>query len=59
MRADIIYTSVRGRQPLAGVQLQDFQTLVEHYADEIAQKWIDYFVLHHRVQAKVLTRRIK
>ena len=56
---EIIYSSVRGRRPLEGTQLLDFQTLVGHYADEIVRKWIDYFVLHRRVQPEVITRRIK
>ena len=56
---DIIYSAIRGRRPLEGVQLQDFQTLVAHHADDIVQKWIDYFVLHCRVQPEVITRRIK
>jgi len=56
---DIIYSPVRGRQPLEGAQLQDFQTLVRHHADDIVQKWIDYFVLHRYVEPEVITRRIK
>ena len=56
---DIIYSPVRGRQPLEGAQLQDFQTLMSHHADEIVRKWIDYFVLHRRVQPEVITRRIR
>jgi hypothetical protein len=56
---DIIYTPVRGRRPLDGTQLQDFQTLVRHHAADIVQKWIDYFVLHRQVRPEVITRRIK
>jgi hypothetical protein len=56
---DIIYSAIRGRRPLDGAQLQDFQTLVGRYADDIVRKWIDYFVLHRRVQAEVITQRIK
>ena len=56
---DIIYSPVRGRRPLDGAQLQDFQTLVSNRADEIVQKWIEYFVLHRRIQPEVITRRIK
>lgn len=56
---DIIYSPVRGRQPLEGAQLLDFQTLVSHYADEIVQKWIDYFVLHRQVKPEVIARRIR
>ncbi|HWE94150.1 MAG TPA: DUF4160 domain-containing protein [Tepidisphaeraceae bacterium] len=56
---DIIYSPIRGRRPLEGVQLQDFQTLVGSHADDIVRKWIDYFVLHLRVQPENITRRIK
>jgi len=56
---DIIYSPIRGRRPLEGTQLQDFQTLVGHQAEEIVRKWIDYFVLHRRIQPEVITRRIK
>jgi hypothetical protein len=56
---EIRYSTVRGRRPLEGVALQDFQILVSHYADEIVQKWIDYFVLHRRVQPEIIMRRIR
>ncbi len=56
---DIIYSSIRGRRPLEGAQLQDFQTLVARHADDIVRKWIDYFVLHRRVESETITRRIK
>jgi len=56
---DIIYKPVRGRRPLEAVQLRDFQTLVSHYAQEIVQKWIDYFILHRRITSEVIARRIK
>jgi hypothetical protein len=56
---EIIYSPVGGRRPLEGAQLKDFQTLVGHYADDIVRKWIDYFVLHRRVEAEVITRKIK
>lgn len=56
---EIVYSSVRGRRPLEATQLQDFKSLVEHYADDIVRKWIDYFVLHIRVRPEVITRRIK
>jgi hypothetical protein len=56
---DIIYVPVRGRRPLEGAQLQDFQALVADRADDIVRKWVDYFVWHRRVQPEVITRRIK
>ena len=37
----------------------DFKALVEHYAQEIVNKWVEYFVLHKKVEPKRITRRIK
>jgi|SRR6187200_446904 len=55
----IEYQSVRGRRPLTPSDLKHFQILVEHFADEIVQKWIDYFVLHKPIEAKKITQRIQ
>src|SRR5438477_10638303 len=54
----IIYSSVPGRRPLAPADLKHFQTLVEHYAEEIIQKWIDYFVLHKPIEPQKITQRL-
>ena len=56
---EILYSSVKGKRPLSGTELRDFQAITEHYAQEIVEKWIDYFVLHKPVQAERITRRIK
>jgi len=56
---NIILKPVRGRRPLEGSQLKDFEALVSHYSDQIIQKWVDYFVLHKPIKPEVITRRIK
>lgn len=56
---EIRYSSVRGRKSLEPAQFDNFKTLIEHYAEEIVQKWIDYFVLHKPVSAKSITRKIR
>ena len=56
---EIIISSVRGKRPLGGRELSDFETLVRRFADEIVQKWIDYFILHQPVQSQRITTRIK
>jgi|SRR5580658_4162399 hypothetical protein len=53
------FCSVRGRRPLREAQLADFRELVEHLAPEILEKWIDYFVLHRRIEPRKITRRLK
>lgn len=55
----IHFSSVRGRKPLAQVQMKHFQTLVEHYAEEIVEKWIDYFIRHKTIQPKIITHKLK
>ncbi|HEY2412994.1 MAG TPA: DUF4160 domain-containing protein [Pirellulaceae bacterium] len=54
----IVYSAVRGRRPLVSSDLKHFQELVEHYADEIVQKWIDYFVLHKPIEPQTITQRL-
>jgi hypothetical protein len=51
-------SSVRGRRPLSAPDLNHFQTLIEHFADEIVQKRIDYFVLHKPIEAQMITQRL-
>lgn len=56
---EIRYGSVRGRKSLSPTQMRDFEVLVEHFAEEIVQKWIDYFVLHKSIPAVTITRRLR
>ena len=56
---EIRYSPVRGRRPLNHAQMRNFQAVVEHYAEDIIQKWIDYFVLHKPVSPKKITRKIR
>lgn len=56
---EIRYSSVGGKKPLDPKQFQNFQAVVEHYAEEIVQKWIDYFLLHRPIRPHTITRRIR
>lgn len=56
---EIRYSAVRGKKSLDEHQLKNFKTLVEHYSEEIVQKWIDYFVLHRPISPKKITQRIR
>jgi hypothetical protein len=50
---------IRGRKPLQQPHLSDFEKLVTRYADEIVQKWVDFFVLGKQIKPEKITRRIK
>ncbi len=56
---EIRFSSVRGRRPLPRGKMRDFKAIVGNYAEEIVQKWIDYFVLHKAVSPERITRRIR
>jgi hypothetical protein len=56
---EIRYSSVRGRMPLNTAQMRNFEVVVEHYTEDIVQKWIDYFVLHKSVSPEKITRKIR
>src|ERR1700744_2633209 len=50
---------VKGRKPLDGAKLRDFENFLEVYADKIVQKWVDYFVYHKEVEFEKITRKLK
>ena len=50
---------VPGKRPLEGQKLKDFEEFVETKAQEIVQRWIDFFIHNIRSKPEVITRRIK
>jgi hypothetical protein len=56
---EIRYSSVKRKRPLNSRQMEDFKAVVDYYAEEIIQKWTDYFLLHKPVSPKTITRRIR
>jgi hypothetical protein len=55
----IAIKKVTGKKPLSGQQLKDFELVVKNYADEIVQKWVDYFVLHKDIKFKKIKTKLK
>ena len=51
--------SVPGKRPLEGQKLKDFAALVNARAEDIVERWIDFFVNNVRSKPEILTRRIK
>jgi len=56
---DIRYSEVAGRVPLDFREMQHFTDIVSARANDIVQKWIDFFVLHKSVKPERITRRLK
>ncbi|MCL5030140.1 MAG: DUF4160 domain-containing protein [Bacteroidetes bacterium] len=56
---EIRIKSVKGRKPLTKNKLKDFEDFLEIYSEKIAQKLIDYFVLHKEVEFEKITTKVK
>jgi hypothetical protein len=51
--------AIAGKRPLEGQKLKDFETLVRAKAEEIVERWINFFVNNVRSKPEIITRRIK
>lgn len=56
---DVRIGEVRGKLPLTPAESSDFRALVTHFAEDIARKWVDFFVFHKHIEAVRITRRIR
>ena len=57
--SEIKILKVKGRRPLDSAELKNFEIFVSQKADEIVQKWIDYFVLHKKVKFEKVSRKVR
>ena len=55
----IEFEDVPGKRPLEGQKFKDFETLVTAKAEEIVERWINFFVRNVRSKPEIITRRIK
>ena len=56
---EIRYGSSVGKAPLTDVEVRYFHELVDCYAMDIVQKWVDFFVLHKDIAPATISRRLK
>ncbi len=56
---DVLIKKVRGKEPLPLSKAKDFEMFIEHYSEQIVQKWIDCFVYRKKVDCERITKRIK
>ena len=50
---------VAGMRPLTGKALADFEVVVSRRAEDIVEKWVNFFVHHRPVQTESITRKLK
>src|SRR5207245_10994544 len=56
---DVRILAVAGMRPLEGKALADFRLLATRRAEDIVDKWVQFFVHHRPVQPEIITRKIK
>ncbi|MBI4648083.1 MAG: DUF4160 domain-containing protein [Bacteroidia bacterium] len=56
---DIKYKTVKGKKNLKKAQFKDFKIFIEHYKEQILQKWIDYFVLNKTVELEEINYKLE
>jgi hypothetical protein len=56
---EIKIKEVKGRLPLTGKKLKDFEDFLQKYANKVVEKWIDYFVYHKDVEFEKINICIK
>lgn len=57
--SEVTILQERGTNMLPQAKIKDFADFLEHYGDRIVEKWIDYFVLHKRVNFEKINTRVK
>ena len=57
--SEIKIVAVKGKIPLKDSDLRDFEVFLAYYANQIVQKWIDYFVYHKDISFEKITKKLK
>lgn len=55
---EVVIANVRGRKPLKGNELKNLKVFLQHYANEIVVKWIDYFVYQRDLEFEKVTKKL-
>jgi len=50
--------AVKGKEPLDSKNEKRLRKLVEHFREDIVQKWVDFFVYNKEVKSEVITKKI-
>lgn len=56
---EVRFGPTAGRAPLMPREMEYFEEVVRARAEDIVQKWIDFFVLHKSIKPERITRRLK
>lgn len=55
---EIRISEVRGKLPLDTQSRKKFTKFVEHYREEIVNKWINFFIYNKEIQPEIINKKI-
>ncbi|MBI5775126.1 MAG: DUF4160 domain-containing protein [Verrucomicrobia bacterium] len=55
----IVFSNLKGKPPLSGSKMKDFQTVVRAKAEDIVRRWVDFFVFKKHNKPEIITRKLK
>ena len=55
---EIKIVPIRGKAPLNTKETKKFETLVEHFKEEIVEKWIDFFVMNKEIKPVTIYKKL-
>jgi polyferredoxin len=55
----IVFTNLKGKPPLVGNKMKDFQIVVRAKADDIVRRWVDFFVFKKHNKPQIINRKLK
>ena len=55
---EVLLRKPSSQEPLPAAQLREALKVIEHYAQDIVNKWTDFFVLKKKVKSLKITRRL-
>ena len=56
--SEIKIKNIKESLPLKGKDLKNFEIFLENFANQIVEKWINYFILHKEVNFEKITKRL-
>jgi hypothetical protein len=56
---EVKITEVKGKKPLIGNDLKNFEIFLENYSEKVVQKWVDYFVYHKDIKFEKITKKLR
>ena len=55
---EVILRTVKGKSPLDIQNEKKFKLFVEHFREDIVDKWINFFVYNKEIKTEIITKKV-